>query len=94
MGGQSLVGNLARACFECNVAKGRDIASYDATTSALTPLFNPRHDVWVNHFDTRGPTSLPETAIARVTERVLALNHIDQIVILEFLIDVGQWSLV
>lgn len=37
-GGNSDLTNLAWACFECNVSKGRDVASYDPETQVLTPL--------------------------------------------------------
>jgi hypothetical protein len=49
--GSSAPGNLAWACFHCNVAKGSDIASYDPETQQLTPLFNPRIQPWREHFE-------------------------------------------
>ena len=49
-GGTSDPDNLAWACFECNVSKGRDIASYDPVTQQLTPLFHPRRDTWDDHY--------------------------------------------
>ena len=50
-GGVSEMENLAWACFQCNVAQGTDIASYDTETQALTPLFNPRTQEWDTHFE-------------------------------------------
>ncbi len=50
-GGSSDQANLAWACFQCNVAKGTDIASYDTETGTLTPLYNPRTQSWSEHFE-------------------------------------------
>src|SRR5690606_13883045 len=90
-GGTSDSDNLAWACFECNVAKGRDIASYDRLTDALTPLYNPRTASWYEHFGINGPEIRGLTAIGRVTVRILALNHADQLMIRANLIDAGYW---
>ena len=90
-GGTSDVDNLAWACFECNVAKGRDIASYDSLTDALTPLYTPRTDSWHEHFVINGPEIVGLTAIGRVTVRILALNQADQLIIRANLIDAGYW---
>jgi hypothetical protein len=38
-GGSSDLENLAWACFQCNVSKGSDIASYDIETRELTHPF-------------------------------------------------------
>lgn len=43
-GGVTLAENLAYACFECNLAKGSDIAAFDPLTGNMTRLFHPRHD--------------------------------------------------
>ena len=66
--------NLAYACFECNRAKGSDIASLDPDTNELTPLYSPRTQDWGEHFRFNGPVIEPLTAIGRVTVRLLRLN--------------------
>ena len=48
--GETEAGNLALACIKCNRYKGPNIAGYDLQTGDLTPLFNPRKDVWTQHF--------------------------------------------
>lgn len=73
-GGETTIGNLALACFDCNRFKGSDIASIDKVTGELTPLFNPRTQQWREHFDTRDGLIIPLTATGRVTERLLQLN--------------------
>src|ERR1051325_507151 len=49
-GGETTSENLALACFDCNRFKGSDIASIDALTGGLVPLFNPRTQTWSEHF--------------------------------------------
>lgn len=91
-GGSSRPENLAWACFECNVTKGRDIASYDPVTGALTPLFNPRTQVWSEHFAYRGPVLVGKTAVGRVTIQVLDLNQIDTLDTRAMLMQAGLWT--
>jgi len=66
--------NLAYACFERNRAKGSDISSLDPATNALTSLFNPRQQIWGNHFRFNGPVIEPRTAEGRVTVLLLNIN--------------------
>jgi hypothetical protein len=90
-GGTSELSNLAWACFECNVSKGRDIASYDSVTHSLTPLFNPRTDVWEQHFVFQGAHIRGITAVGRVTVNLLGLNAPDQVETRQQLMDIDQW---
>jgi 5-methylcytosine-specific restriction endonuclease McrA len=90
-GGHSELANLAWACFECNVSKGRDIASYDPETQLLTPLFNPRSDIWEEHFAFQGARIVGISAIGRVTVRLLSLDAPDQVETRQLLIDIGEW---
>jgi 5-methylcytosine-specific restriction endonuclease McrA len=52
--GSSSLLNLAWACFDCNNAKGSDVASYDEDTNQLVPLFSPRTQKWDEHFELVG----------------------------------------
>lgn len=72
--GQTTSDNLALACFEYNRYKGSDIASIDPQTEEITPLFNPRQQVWTDHFALEGSFIAPLTAIGRVTILLLHLN--------------------
>ena len=49
-GGATDVDNLAFACWRCNRHKGSDLTSFDPQTRRLSPLFNPRTQVWTEHF--------------------------------------------
>ena len=74
-GGQTEVENLAYACFECNRHKGSDIASIDPETGLITPLFNPRKQVWREHFRFENGLIVPLTPEARTTIFILLLNE-------------------
>lgn len=91
-GGSSDLDNLAWSCFDCNVAKGTDIASYDEETGDLTPLFNPRLQTWAKHFEMREGVIVGMTPVGRVTVRLLKLNlggrAVDRLILLE----AGLWE--
>jgi len=73
-GGRDDAGNLALACFHCNLHKGPNLSGLDASTRALTPLFDPRRQVWEEHFFANGVVILGITPTGRVTTKVLEMN--------------------
>jgi hypothetical protein len=91
-GGESIVDNLALACFDCNRFKGSDIASIDPDSRELTQLFNPRIEEWKEHFSIAGGLIKPRTAIGRVTAGVLKLNLQSRVEVREILASVGRYS--
>ena len=90
-GGETATGNLALACVHCNRRKGPNIASLDPVSGQLTPLFNPRTQVWEDHFTLEGAYILPRTAVGRVTVRLLDLNHPDRLQVRQALIETGRY---
>jgi len=90
-GGSSDPENLAWACFQCNIAKGTDVASYDAETRELAPLYNPRKQHWSDHFEMINATIVGKTAAGRVTVRLLQMNEPEQREIRRLLIGAGEW---
>jgi hypothetical protein len=54
-GGASDLGNLALACYHCNLHKGPNIASIDPESGALVALYHPRTNAWAEHFEWDGP---------------------------------------
>jgi hypothetical protein len=90
-GGPTTSENLAYACFDCNRAKGSDIASIDPDTGTLTPLFSPRTQVWIEHFRYNGPVIEARTAIGRVTIRLLRMNLPVRVAIRESLMRAGHY---
>jgi hypothetical protein len=74
-GGPTDTDNLALACAICNGFKGSDLASIDAESGDIVPLFNPRRDRWTEHFRLESGRIEPLTASGRATVRLLQLNH-------------------
>ena len=72
-GGLTVLDNLAFACFLCNNNKGSDLASL-SLSGELTRFFNPRTDVWSQHFHIVGELIIPITPIAEATERIFLFN--------------------
>jgi hypothetical protein len=80
-GGDTIESNLALACTHCNRHKGPNIAGFDSATGEVVRLFNPRVDIWEQHFESDGPQLLGKTAIGRATAVVLAMNDTDQLLV-------------
>jgi len=49
-GGSDTLDNLALACFHCNRRKADRTSAIDPESGMEVPLFNPRLDVWSQHF--------------------------------------------
>ena len=91
--GGTVPGNLALACVLCNKHKGSDIASIDPETGKLVSLFNPRQDLWKQHFKREQNGIVKSlTDVGRTTVQLLQFNSTERIserVILSELQDVG-----
>ena len=92
-GGKTTLANLALSCVDCNRFKGSDIASMDAPTGKLVPLFNPRTQQWHDHFHLRGGLITPLSSFGRVTEKLLRLNLPDRVEVREILAAIGEYPL-
>lgn len=90
-GGKTNLDNLAYACFDCNHIKGSYIASRDPATGELTPLFNPRTDLWTEHFQWHGAVAEPLTPIGRATAFLLRFNDSIRVEIRENLLRQGRY---
>lgn len=88
-GGTSEEANLALACMRCNRYKGSNLASIDSITKEIVRLFNPRTDVWTEHFELRGAEISPLTSIGRVTVKFLRFNDENRLRERELLIKKG-----
>ena len=79
-GGRTETDNLALACVLCNKYKGSDIASIDPETRKIAALYNPRQDVWQDHFLLKENGMIePLTDVGRATANVLRLNTPERI---------------
>ena len=89
-GGLTTADNLALACSVCNLRKGSDIASL-TNTGILTRLYNPRTDIWSQHFALYDAVIEPLTAIGEVTVSLLQLNISERILERQELIETHQY---
>jgi hypothetical protein len=78
-GGKNKLENLALACVDCNQFKGPDIAAVDPLTGELTFLFNPRQQIWGEHFQLVGAQIMGLTPAGRATVKLLKLNEKDRV---------------
>jgi HNH endonuclease len=78
-GGLTIENNLALSCTFCNKHKGSDIASVDSETDEIVPLFNPRRDIWSEHFVIESGYFNGLTSKARATIRLLRLNILTRV---------------
>lgn len=88
-GGKTISRNLALACFFCNNRKGPNIAGRDVLTGRIIRLFNPRRDVWDEHFSWNNELLLGKTMIGRATISVLEINMQHRLTLRQALIAEG-----
>ncbi|MEM8642683.1 MAG: HNH endonuclease [Cyanobacteria bacterium P01_G01_bin.54] len=69
--------NLWLACRLCNAYKGIQTDAIDPLTGASVSLFNPRLQVWHEHFSwsSEGVAVMGKTACGRATVAALQLNN-------------------
>ncbi|HSJ55972.1 MAG TPA: HNH endonuclease signature motif containing protein [Anaerolineae bacterium] len=89
--GGTTADNLALACTRCNRYKGPNIGSFDPATGDLVPFYNPRTQVWGDHFRLDGPIIQPLTPQGRVTVKILRLNDAVRVEERALLIEVGLY---
>ena len=77
LNGQSSEENLWLACSLCNEHKGTRIVARDPLSGEIVPLFNPRRQVWAEHFtwDDEGTHIFGLTKTGRATALALSLNR-------------------
>ncbi len=92
-GGATEADNLAYACFQCNRAKGPNIASLDSETGDIVPLFHPRRERWDRHFRLDGVRILPLTPTGRATVALLHFNSPERLQVRLTLQAVGRYPL-
>ncbi len=74
-GGPTTLENLALACVSCSLKKGARQTGTDPSSGEEAALFNPRGDVWLEHFEWSGPELVPLTAVGRALVSLLQLNR-------------------
>src|SRR5688572_27540373 len=79
-GGSSDEHNLALSCPSCNTYKGPITQGQDHVTEETVSIFNPRTDVWSEHFtyEAFSRSIEPLTSTGRVTVTALRMNGFRQ----------------
>jgi hypothetical protein len=92
-GGATVRVNLWLACTRCNDFKGDRVDALDPETGETVPLFNPRTQVWVEHFawSPDGTLIIGVTSIGRATLVALKLNNEYIVVARQFGVEAGWW---
>ena len=82
--------NLCLACDRCNGYKGPNLSSIDPDTGIVMELFNPRLQVWADHFEFEGARIVGKTPIGRATLRLLQFNAPRRIELRQAMLDEGK----
>jgi len=78
-GGTDDPANLSLACIDCNLRKGSNLTGFDPETDQIVELFNPRKQLWEEHFAWVGFHIKGLTDVGRTTVRVLDMNSDDRL---------------
>ncbi len=90
--GQTVSENLALACQPCNRNKGSDLGSIPANSNELVRFFNPRIDVWNEHFRVNSDAEIETlTEIGEVTAVIFGFNEPERIAERQGLIELGSY---
>ena len=77
LGGETVEENLWLACRECNSHKAKKIKAIDSLTGKRVKLFNPRRQIWSEHFEFSQDYSqiIGKTVCGRATVESLQMNN-------------------
>ena len=89
--GKTTAENLALACLPCNRHKGSDLATIDLDSGEIVPLFNPRRQVWAEHFTLNISQIVGQTPVGRATARLLTFNAPNRLLERQVLITQGRY---
>jgi hypothetical protein len=84
--------NLALTCPHCNAHKWNEIEAPDNSTGEISRFFNPRKDVWIEHFEWSTTNSwelIGLTSVGRATIDAFRINDADMIALRVLLAEVG-----
>lgn len=77
LGGETEVGNLCLACWDCNLVKQNRISAVDPETDVPVSLFHPNQQKWAEHFQwqANGLIVVGLISTGRATIESLRLNR-------------------
>ncbi|MDF5708835.1 MAG: HNH endonuclease signature motif containing protein [Nostoc sp. S4] len=74
-GGTTTANNLALACVSCSLRKAARQMVEDPETQEKVPIFNPRQQLWKEHFQWNSVQVVGLTATGRATINALKMNR-------------------
>ena len=74
-GGQTTADNLALACVSCSLRKAARLRVPDPDSDEQVNIYNPRREVWGEHFRWEGVRIIGFTATGRATVAALKMNR-------------------
>jgi hypothetical protein len=92
-GGITREENLWLSCRRYNAAKGSQIQAHDPDSAEWVALFNPRQQVWMDHFawSEDGTEIMGKTPCGRATVAALRMNSATIVVARRLWVSVGWW---
>jgi HNH endonuclease len=85
--GQTTADNLALSCLSCNRHKGTDLSTFDPDTGEIALIFNPRSQIWLEHFVLSNGRIEGTTPTGRATAKLLMFNTPTRILERQLLIE-------
>ena len=89
--GKSLEENLAMACDRCNLYKGTNLSGIDPDSGEIVRLFDPRSDIWDQHFALIAEEIIGRTPTGRATSLLLRFNSENRLRLRRKLLMKGHW---
>ena len=89
--GKTKLDNLALSCGTCNRNKAADIGTYLDSKMQFVRLFNPRIDIWSEHFEINRGEIIALSLIGQATIKLLDLNQPDRIILRQVLMQAKRY---
>lgn len=83
--------NLALSCAFCNRYKGPNLSGVDPVTKKIVRLFDPRRQLWTDHFKWNGPVLVGKSQTGRATIETLSINRPDAVLVRKLLFAEGSY---
>ena len=79
--------NICFSCRQCNLYKGSNQTAYDPQTDELVTLYNPRADIWDEHFRAEDGLIIGVSPKGRATVEFLQMNLPEYVGLRELITD-------
>jgi hypothetical protein len=90
-GGGNELENLAYSCPHCNQYKGSDLTTFLESYDDIVQLYNPRKQIWSEHFETLNGEIIAKTRIGKATVKIFRFNDPDVLILRRELSQIGLY---